>query len=85
MSTRNGKTTPRRKGTICFICGLMQHCQKPQSERYGCKDFVEDCGECEHSVTVNGKLYIHPKECFACARSPLPESGEVNDNFKRRK
>jgi hypothetical protein len=75
----------RAKEIMCFMCGLENHCEKAQNERAGCKDFVEDCSECKFSMTVNGRLYISPRECYACERTPLPPDGEVMDNFVKRK
>lgn len=76
---------------LCTACGLREHCEIMDQFHLGvgCDEWVQDCSHCAHSITLSikgeEKIYIDPQKCFACARSPLPESGEVNDNFKRRK
>ena len=82
MVTKKGKAKP--KGS-CLDCGLRHHCQKAWGiHGKGCSEWVDDCDRCKNAVRVNGHLFIDPKECWACERTPQPEHDEVKDNFVRR-
>jgi len=82
MKLKKGKTKPKES---CLDCGLRHRCQKAwEIHGNGCSSWVEDCDQCKNAVRVNAHLFIDPMECYACERTPQPESAEVPDNFIRR-